>query len=783
MNLTKLFTLLFLLLPGVGFSQAPSVERTYPIGAMVKVIVCTDDLTVFALSATGKVWYKKVYDPDFTPYLPAKNLTVTDLAGYNYNEMYFLGAPDVIYAIVLGIPQPIKVLNAGVTKINDIAIVNAKRTDAVKGYYGKRDFLAVATNNGMYPIFRGDILASQRYERAPAALGAEGNWRITNSSFERLDFQYDDATAATCYPNAKHSYHDPAFAPTILPEDPPYSAKVNCTLFENVSYGASISDRLKYWGTDDGLFLKVLGTCDAPIARFLPGFVVNDLEELELFKGILDYRVIYAATDKGLYYSQGTGLVGSETQNFVPVEGIQEKVSSFAVQVYRPGDEITDESVKICQLTIWAATENGIRQIKISTSQGIDVGLQLNYLPLPMGGDGSAPVWNFCGNETVNIKMSLKYVDLSKYMIRWSDRGVFVDALQNKTSVDVPAGEWRCHVITLCEGSESKSNICFIRKTPDYTVSIGAVGSLYTCPGGSVKLFTDPIYAVQWQKDGVNITDAYNSNYIATEAGKYRATAYMCGDRYAFSKEVEVFMESIPTVAIVRSSTQSLCYGESVKLTAPDISGVTYKWSSGETTREIEVKKAGNYSVTVSRAGCNEVSNTEIVIIAPQIFKESTTNLKICIERHELLILTAPAGYPVYIWNGQRTTSNTFDVTEVGQYVLRIEDAAGCSASMTYVVVPGCSELDLSKAIVANAFSPNGDGVNDTWVVRGLDDNPDARITIYNRYGIVVFKGKGDSLIWDGKYNSQTLPIGIYYYKIWDAKSSKAIKGSITLIK
>ncbi len=776
--------LLFLLLPRVGFSQIPSVEREYLTGtAMVKVIVCTDDLSVFAISSTGKVYYKKVYDLDFTPYEPAKNLVVTDLAGYKYDEMYFLVAPDLIYAIVNNIPHPIKVLNVGVTKINNLAIVNAKRTDAVKGYYGKNDFLAVATNNGMYPIFRGDFLASQKYERNPATPSTEGNWRITNSGFERLDFQYDDASAATCYPNAKHSYHDPAFATTTLPEDAPYSSKVNCTLFENVFYGASISDRLKYWGTDDGLFLKIMGTCDAPIAHFLPGLVVNDLEELELFKGILDYRVIYAATDKGLYYSQGSGLSGSETQNFIPVEGIKEKVSSFAVQVYRLGDEITDESIKICQQTIWVATENGITQIKISNSQGIDVGLLLHYLPLPMGGDRSAPVWNFCGNETVNIKMSLKYVDLSKYLIRWSDRGVFVDALQNKTSVDVPAGEWRCHVITLCEGSETKSNICFIRKTPDYTVPIVAVGSLYTCPGGSVKLSTDPIYVVQWQKDGVNIPNANSSVYTATEAGKYRATVYMCGDRYAFSKEVEVFMESIPTVAIARSSTQSLCYGESVKLTAPVLNGVTYKWSSGETTKEIEVKKTGTYYVTVSRSGCSEVSNVESVTVAEPIFKESTTNLKICTERNQQLTLTAPSGYPVYIWNGQRTTSNTFEVTIEGQYVLRIEDAAACSASMTYVVAPGCTELDLSKAIVANAFSPNGDGVNDTWVVRGLDDNPDAKITIYNRYGIVVFKGNGNSLIWDGKYNNQTFPIGTYYYKIWDAKSSKAIKGSITLIK
>ena len=70
--------------------------------------------------------------------------------------------------------------------------------------------------------------------------------------------------------------------------------------------------------------------------------------------------------------------------------------------------------------------------------------------------------------------------------------------------------------------------------------------------------------------------------------------------------------------------------------------------------------------------------------------------------------------------------------------------------------------------ISAEAFTPNGDGINDTWVIQGIENHPGAIVTVYNRYGHEVFKTKGYQNDWNGVYKSRSekLPAGSYYYVI-----------------
>src|SRR5690606_14881394 len=70
------------------------------------------------------------------------------------------------------------------------------------------------------------------------------------------------------------------------------------------------------------------------------------------------------------------------------------------------------------------------------------------------------------------------------------------------------------------------------------------------------------------------------------------------------------------------------------------------------------------------------------------------------------------------------------------------------------------------KPMIPNAFSPNGDGKNDTWNINYLDTYVNANITIFNRYGQQVFSATPYNTPWDGKFNGSDLPIGVYYYII-----------------
>ncbi|MFM2226651.1 MAG: hypothetical protein RJA07_2853 [Bacteroidota bacterium] len=94
------------------------------------------------------------------------------------------------------------------------------------------------------------------------------------------------------------------------------------------------------------------------------------------------------------------------------------------------------------------------------------------------------------------------------------------------------------------------------------------------------------------------------------------------------------------------------------------------------------------------------------------------------------------------------------------QYV--ICNQSGCDTAWIYLAIEDNSPCQLSSG-----FSPNGDGVNDLYIVNCTNHYPDARLTIFNRWGNVIYSRKGNtssSNAWDGQYNGVDLPDGTYYY-------------------
>ena len=110
-------------------------------------------------------------------------------------------------------------------------------------------------------------------------------------------------------------------------------------------------------------------------------------------------------------------------------------------------------------------------------------------------------------------------------------------------------------------------------------------------------------------------------------------------------------------------------------------------------------------------------------------------------------------------------------------YTLLATDTNECNASDTlYIKV-------LLKPIAPNAFSPNGDGIHDTWQIQYLNDYPNSRVLIYTRAGQLIYQSIGYTKPWDGTYKGLPLPIGTYYYIIQAGNGSEVIKGSITLLR
>ena len=80
----------------------------------------------------------------------------------------------------------------------------------------------------------------------------------------------------------------------------------------------------------------------------------------------------------------------------------------------------------------------------------------------------------------------------------------------------------------------------------------------------------------------------------------------------------------------------------------------------------------------------------------------------------------------------------------------------------------GCVKSDdvfikvLKAPAIPNIFSPNGDGIHDTWVIQYLESYPGATVDIFNRYGQLIYHSEGYANPWDGTINGKPVPVGTY---------------------
>lgn len=113
-----------------------------------------------------------------------------------------------------------------------------------------------------------------------------------------------------------------------------------------------------------------------------------------------------------------------------------------------------------------------------------------------------------------------------------------------------------------------------------------------------------------------------------------------------------------------------------------------------------------------------------------------------------------------------------FDNLEPGLYTVFIRSKDGCSSAQEEVVL-----LNYPKF-----FTPNGDGINDTWQVFYLYFLPHAKVTIFDRYGKLVSSFWGSSIGWDGMYNGHALPSTDYWFLL-ELESGRVIKGHFAMVR
>ena len=237
----------------------------------------------------------------------------------------------------------------------------------------------------------------------------------------------------------------------------------------------------------------------------------------------------------------------------------------------------------------------------------------------------------------------------------------------------------------------------------------------------------------------------------------------------------------------------SICLGESVELQTQG--GLYYEWndpngslSATDIASPIATPSTTTtYTVEVSDDCPNNIETLTIdVTVNPA--PDANAGLDTCAILNVPLELQATGG-EIYSWNnsdlieGSSNVSNPLVVIENDTtFTVTVTDANGCSATDDIFV---CVILNPGEVLEAvTLITPNGDGANDELIFRGLEAFPDNQLTIFNRWGGVIYKRKGyqtDDQRWAGLRDGINLPADTYYY-ILEFQGQK-IKRSITILR
>ncbi len=197
----------------------------------------------------------------------------------------------------------------------------------------------------------------------------------------------------------------------------------------------------------------------------------------------------------------------------------------------------------------------------------------------------------------------------------------------------------------------------------------------------------------------------------------------------------------------------SFCEGESIFISGNiGIQNPIYLWDTGETTEEIEVALGGVYTVEITSELCFTTVKTITVIENQVPVIESVIS-----QGNDIVITTSNEGNFEYSLDGITfQSSNIFANVVGGYYTIYVRDTTGCGQDSTQHL----------HFIIPLFVTPNGDGYNDTFDLRGIEYFTSSEVFIFNRYGKLIKSGKNSPFQWDGTFNNQELPSSDYWYYI-----------------
>lgn len=331
---------------------------------------------------------------------------------------------------------------------------------------------------------------------------------------------------------------------------------------------------------------------------------------------------------------------------------------------------------------------------------------------------------------------------------------------------------------------------------PDSTIcNIGNTVNLYginngPAPGGGFNYRWVPSY-------GVSNPNTLNTQLVVPASLNYYVleTVDANGCYLRDSAKIKV----VPFNGALTPLTASVCLDDPIQLVAslgtayhwydnPSLSGTPATLSCSACPDPLALPPLGTntyYVLITSSNGCTDTLKSEITVNPLPVIEAFPADTTV---KYGSQAYLSAIGGSFYSWSPSGTLNDAFSSAPVATpknttyYVVTGANAFGCLSTDTAIV-----RVDFRNPhIVPNAFSPNGDGLNDVFKVANLKFEKLLEFRVFDRWGKLVFDTTDPEKGWDGTMNGKPVNLDVYYYQIrlgYADDYVETLKGDITLLR
>ncbi|MFN0081261.1 MAG: gliding motility-associated C-terminal domain-containing protein [Ferruginibacter sp.] len=404
-------------------------------------------------------------------------------------------------------------------------------------------------------------------------------------------------------------------------------------------------------------------------------------------------------------------------------------------------------------------------------------------------------------NQTVNLSASVSAgYNMPAYQWQQSfNGGAYTNIagqnttnLQFQSAANVAVGVYNFR-LQVAEASNFSSPQCRTSSSP-ITITVNPkptaviTGNSPLCENNSIVLSASGGVSYDWQGPA-NFTSTASQlvlpNAQLPNGGNYTVKVTAANGCFVLVS-TNIVVNPAP-VAIATAISDTICAGTGAFLQATG--GDSYSWfpiqflsSPLLPNTQAAPLQSMSYNVEVKNTfGCADTASVNLTIITKLFVNAGIDQISIPGKPIQLAG-NISGNFQSFSWSPNSFITDVSSLTPVVtppgdfKYILTAVNYCG--------IVSDSVEIKIYNGIfIPSAFTPNGDGKNDTWNVFGLEAYPNHQLTLFNRYGQVVFERKSSFAPWNGFFNGQLLPAGAYTYLINLNNATPVLKGTILMIK